>query len=164
MTAAIAVSVLLLITFYFLVSKKQLEKRFNRSVGMTVNYMFQDRPGQYSGDRNVKSGVFVFKAERNDDKLKNIVIRKVRPLHTALDVSLEQILVIPFEPQDKRNADVSVRFKVIKRGAKLEDLKGEKVSISGMLNFSSGRPEAFSVVLQLADIYKGSETGAAKSN
>jgi len=164
MTPAITISILVLIIVYLLIRKKQMEQRFNRRVGMTVDYMLQERPGQYSGDRNVKSGVFVFKAERNDDRLKNIVIRKVRPLHAALEVNLEQILVIPFEPQDTRNADVSVRFKVIKRGAKLEDLKGEKVSISGMLNFSSGRPEAFSAVLQLADIYKGSETGAAKSN
>ena len=164
MTPAITISILVLIIIYVLLRKKQLEQRFNKRVGMTVNYMFQERPGQYSGDRNVKSGVFVFKAERNDDKLKNIVIRKVRPLHAALDVNLEQILVIPFEQKDTPNSDVSVRFKVIKRGAKLEDLKGEKVSISGMLNFSSGRPEAFSAVLPLADIYKGSETGAIKSN
>jgi len=164
MTPAITISILVLIIIYLLIRKKQLEQRFNKRVGMTVNYMFQERPGQYSGDRNVKSGVFVFKAERNDAKLKNIVIRKVRPLHAALDVNLEQILVIPFEQSDTPNADVSVRFKVIKRGAKLEDLKGQKVSVSGMLNFSSGRPEAFSAVLLLADIYKGSETGTTKSN
>jgi len=154
MTAVIAISVLLLFTFYFLIRKKQLEQRFNRSVGMTVNYMFQERPGQYSGDRNVKSGVFVFKAERNNDKLKNIVIRRVRPMHSALDVNLEQILVIPFEQKDIPNADVSVRFKIIKRGVKLDDLKGEKVSISGILNFSNGQPEAFTAVLQLADKYQ----------
>ena len=154
MTAVIAISVLLLFTFYFLIRKKQLEQRFNRSVGMTVNYMFQERPGQYSGDRNVKSGVFVFKAERNNDKLKNIVIRRVRPMHSALDVNLEQILVIPFEQRDIPNADVSVRFKIIKRGVKLDDLKGEKVSISGILNFSNGQPEAFTAVLQLADKYQ----------
>ena len=155
MTTVIAISALLLITFYFLVRKKQLEQRFNRSVGMTVNYMFQERPGQYSGDHNVKSGVFVFKAERNDDKLKNIVIRKVRPLHTALDVSLEQILVIPFEPQDTRNADVSVRFKVVKRGAKLEDLKGGRVSISGVMNFEQSRSEPFTATLPITDLYQG---------
>ncbi|WP_293899115.1 hypothetical protein [Sphingobacterium sp. UBA5670] len=131
-----------------------MEQRFNRRVGMTVDYMFQERPGQYSGDRNVKSGVFVFKAERNDGKLKNIVIRKVRPLHAALDVNLEQILVIPFEPQDTRNADVSVRFKVIKRGAKLEDLKGGRVSISGVMNFEQGQSEPFTATLPITDRYK----------
>ncbi|MGE8427213.1 MAG: hypothetical protein ACN6O7_05030 [Sphingobacterium sp.] len=154
MTPAITISILVLITIYFLMRKRQQEQRFNRRVGMTVNYMFQERPGQYSGDRNVKSGVFVFKAERNDDKLKNIVIRKVKPLNSALGVNLEQILVIPFEQKDIPNADVSVRFKVIKRGVKLEDLKGEKVNISGILNFSNGQPEAFSTVVSLADKYQ----------
>lgn len=126
---------------------------------MTINYMFQERPGQYSGDRNIKSGVFVFKAASNDEKLKNIVIRKVKPLHSALDVNLEQILVIPLERKDVANTDVSVRFKVIKKGVKIDNLKGEKVSISGVLNFSNGRPEPFSTVLPLADVYRSSNTG-----
>lgn len=155
MTPAITISILVLIIVYLLIRKKQMEQRFNRRVGMRVDYMFQERPGQYSGDRNVKSGVFVFKAERNDDKLKNIVIRKVRPLHAALDVNLEQILVIPFEPQDTRNADVSVRFKVIKRGAKLEDLKGGRVSISGVMNFEQSRSEPFTAILPITDLYQG---------
>lgn len=155
MTPAITISILVLIIVYLLIRKKQMEQRFNRKVDMRVDYMFQERPGQYSGDRNVKSGVFVFKAERNDDKLKNIVIRKVRPLHAALDVNLEQILVIPFEPQDTRNADVSVRFKVIKRGAKLEDLKGGRVSISGIMNFEQSRSEPFTAILPITDLYQG---------
>lgn len=144
-----------MVIVYLLIRKKQMEQRFNRRVDIRVDYMFQERPGQYSGDRNVKSGVFVFKAERNDDKLKNIVIRKVRPLHAALDVNLEQILVIPFEPQDTRNADVSVRFKVIKRGAKLEDLKGGRVSISGVMNFEQSRSEPFTAILPITDLYQG---------
>lgn len=144
-----------MVIVYLLIRKKQMEQRFNRRVDMRVDYMFQERPGQYSGDRNVKSGVFVFKAERNDDKLKNIVIRKVRPLHAALDVNLEQILVIPFEPQDTRNADVSVRFKVIKRGAKLEDLKGGRVSISGVMNFEQSPSEPFTAILPITDLYQG---------
>ena len=155
MTAVIAIVVFLLFTFYFLIRKKQSEQRFNRSVGMTVNYMLQDRPGQYSGDRNVKSGVFVFKAERNDDRLKNIVIRKVRPLNTALGVNLEQILVIPFEQKDTPNSDVSVRFKVIKRGARVEDLKGGRVNISGVMNFEQSRSKPFTATLPITDLYQG---------
>jgi len=155
MTPAIIISTLVMVIVYLLIRKKQMEQRFNRRVDMRVDYMFQERPGQYSGDRNVKSGVFVFKAERNDDKLKNIVIRKVRPLHAALDVNLEQILVIPFEPQDTRNADVSVRFKVIKRGAKLEDLKGGRVSISGVMNFEQSPSEPFTAILPITDLYQG---------
>ncbi|WP_286754117.1 MULTISPECIES: hypothetical protein [Sphingobacterium] len=155
MTSAIAISILLVFALYFFMRKKQLEQRFNRSVEMTVNYMFQDRPGQYSGDRNVRSGVFVFKAERNDDKLKNIVIRKVKPLNSALGVNLEQILVIPFEQKDTPNSAVSVRFKVVKRGARVEDLKGGRVSISGVMNFEQSRSEPFSATLPITDLYQG---------
>ncbi|MGJ1436886.1 hypothetical protein [Sphingobacterium siyangense] len=154
MTSAIAISILFVFALYFFMRKKQLEQRFNRSVGMTVNYMFQDRPGQYSGDRNVRSGVFVFKAERNNDKLKNIVIRKVKPLNTALGVNLEQILVIPFEQKDTPNLDVSVRFKVVKRGARIEDLKGGRVSISGVMNFEQSRSEPFTATLHITDLYQ----------
>lgn len=155
MTPAITLAILVLIIMYFLVRKRQLEQRFNRSVGMTINYMFQDRPGQYSGDRNVRSGVFVFKAERNDDKLKNIVIRKVKPLNTALSVNLEQILVVPFEQQKGAISDVSVRFKVVKRGARVEDLRGGRVSISGVMNFEQHKPEPFTATLAITDLYQG---------
>lgn len=142
---------------YFFWQKKRQEQRFNKSVGMTVSYMFQERSGQYSGDRNAKSGVFVFKAERNDDRLKNIVIRKVRPLHSALDVNLEQILVIPFERKDSLKSDVSVRFKVNRRTAKIEDLRGGRVSISGVLNFEESRPEPFTATLPISDLYQKAE-------
>lgn len=154
MTPAITISILVLIIIYLLIRKKQQEQRFNKRVGMTVNYMFQERPGQYSGDRNVKSGVFVFRAERHDDKLKNIVIRKVKPLNSALNVNLEQILVVPFEKQGEVRSDVSVRFKVVKRGARLEDLKGGRVSISGVMNFEQSKPELFTTTLSITDLYQ----------
>lgn len=151
---SIVLLILLFLGGYLFWRKRQSEQRFNRIVGMTVNYMFQERPGQYSGDRNARSGVFVFKAERNDDRLKNIVIRKVRPLHSALDVNLEQILVIPFEQKDMPTSDVSVRFKVIKRGARIEDLKGKRVSISGVLNYEQRKPEPFTATLPIVDLYQ----------
>lgn len=157
MITAIVISVLLLMVLYFFIRRKQQKQRFNRAVYMTVNYMFQERPGQYSGDRSAKSGVFVFKAERNDEKLKNIVIRKVRPLHTALNVNLEQILVIPFEQKGDSKSDVSVRFKVIRKKALIEDLKGERVSISGVLNFEQSMQESFSTVLPISDLYQNVE-------
>lgn len=153
----IAIFIILFLGGYFFWRKKQQEQRFNRSVGMTVSYMFQERPGQYSGDRNAKSGVFVFKAERNNDRLKNIVIRKVKPLHAAIDVNLEQILVIPFERKDKTKSDVSVRFKVVKRSTKLEDLTGGRVSISGVMNFEESRPEPFTATLSISDLYQKTE-------
>jgi len=119
MTSAILLSILLFTVAYLFVRRKQQQRRFSRRVGITVHYMFQERPGQYSGDRHARSGVFVFKAERNDEQLKNIVIRRVKPLHAALDVNLEQILVISFEEKGVVNADVSVRFKSLSMGQRL---------------------------------------------
>jgi len=154
MTLAITITILVLITIYFLMRRRQLEQRFSRRVDMTVNYMFQERPGQYSGDRNVKSGVFVFKAKRHDDKLKNIVIRKVKPLNAALDVNLEQILVVPFDQKGGARSDVSVRFKVVKRMARLADLTGDRVSVSGVMNFEQHKPEPFTATLTITDLYQ----------
>ncbi|ULT26814.1 hypothetical protein KUH03_08285 [Sphingobacterium sp. E70] len=34
--------------------KKQLALRFNANVKIAVDYMVQEHPGQYSGDRNAK--------------------------------------------------------------------------------------------------------------
>lgn len=157
MTLALTICILVLFTIYFFIRKKVQKQRFSRAVDMTVNYMFQERPGQYSGDRNSKGGVFVFKAERNDEKLKNIVIRKVRPLYAALDVNLEQILVIPFEQKEKSKSNVSVRFKVIRKKALNEDLKGKRVSISGVLHFEKSRQERFTAVLPVTDLYQNLE-------
>ena len=153
----IAILIFLFLGGYLFWRKRQQEQRFNRSVGMTVSYMFQERPGQYSGDRNARSGVFVFKAERNDDRLKNIVIRKVKPLHSALDVNLEQILVIPFERKENTKSDVSVRFKVNRRTAKIENLSGGRVTISGVLNYEQNRPESFTATLPISDLYQEAE-------
>jgi len=153
----IVILIFLFLGGYLSWRKRQLEQRFNRFVGMTVSYMFQERPGQYSGDRNARSGVFVFKAERNDDQLKNIVIRKVKPLHSALDVNLEQILVIPFERKDNTKSDVSVRFKINRRTAKIENLTGGRITISGVLNFEQNRPESFTATLPISDLYQKTE-------
>lgn len=153
----IGILIFLILGGYFFWRKKRQEQRFYRSVGMTVSYMFQERPGQYSGDRNAKSGVFVFKTERNDEKLKNIVIRKVKPLYSALDVNLEQILVIPFERKDNTKSDVSVRFKVNRKTSKIADLTGGRVSISGVLNFDERRPESFTATVLISDLYQKAE-------
>lgn len=149
----ITILIFLFLGGYYFWRKKQREQRFTKSVGMTISYMFQERPGQYSGDRNVRSGVFVFKAQRSNDRLKNIVIRKVKPLHSALDVNLEQILVIPFEQNDHTKSDVSVRFKINRHSAKVDDLTGGRVSISGVLNFEERGPESFTATLPIMEVY-----------
>lgn len=153
-----AILIFLFLGWYLFWRKRQAKQRFNRSVGMTVSYMFQERPGQYSGDRNARSGVFVFQAKRSNERLKNIVIRKVKPLHAALDVNLEQILVIPFEQKNNTKSDVSVRFKVNRRNAKIGDLTGRRVSISGVLNFEESRPESFTAILPISELYQKVES------
>ncbi|WP_418360831.1 hypothetical protein [Sphingobacterium detergens] len=151
---------ILLILFIFLGAffwrKKQLARRFNENVKIAVDYMVQEHPGQYSGDRNAKSGVFIFNAERTNDTLKNVVIKKVKPLHSALDVNLEHILLVSLEGAAPKN--VSVRFKVVKKGAKIDDLKGVLISISGVLNFKQGNPKDFTAVLPIAGLYQVART------
>ncbi|WP_433901923.1 hypothetical protein [Sphingobacterium puteale] len=153
----IIILIFLFLGGYLFWRKRQLEQRFSRYVGMTVNYMFQERPGQYSGDKNARSGVFVFKAERNDEQLKNVVIRKVKPLHSALDVNLEQILVIPFAGKENIRSDVSVRFKANRRAAKIENLTGGRVVVSGVLNFEQNRTVLFSATLPISGLYQKTE-------
>ncbi|WP_104385433.1 hypothetical protein [Sphingobacterium sp. HMA12] len=148
---------ILLILFIFLGAffwrKKQLAQRFNENVEIAIDYMVQERPGQYSGDRNAKSGVFIFNAGHASDTLKNVVIKTVKPLHAALDVNLERILLISFE-RAATPKKVSVRFKVVKKRAKIDDLKGVQIRISGVLNFKQGSPKKFTAVLPIAGLYQ----------
>ncbi|MGE8377134.1 MAG: hypothetical protein ACN6PN_02260 [Sphingobacterium sp.] len=152
---------ILVILFIFLGAffwrKKQLVQRFNENVKIAIDYMVQEHPGQYSGDRNAKSGVFIFNAERTNDTLKNVVIKKVKPLHSALDVNLEHILLVSLEGAAAPK-NVSVRFKVVKKGAKIEDLKGVHIRISGVLNFKHGNPKDFTAVLPIAGLYQVART------
>lgn len=80
--------------------------------------------------------------------------QKSRPLNAALNVNLEQILVIPFEQKETSKSNVSVRFKVIRKKALNEDLKGERVSISRVLHFEKSRQEGFTAVLSVTDLYQ----------
>ncbi|MNT75309.1 hypothetical protein D3C72_2141920 [compost metagenome] len=75
-----------------------------------------------------------------------------------MDVNLEQILVIPFEQKDHTKSDVSVRFKVNRRTAKIENLTGGRVTISGVLNFEQNRPESFAATLPISDLYQEAES------
>ncbi len=144
----------LFLTFYFFWRARQVSKSFAHHVRMTVGYLFQELPGQYSSDRRLRNGVLIFMTKSCDEQVKNIVIKKVRPHNTALRVNLDQILVILFDREDTNKAEVSVRFKVVKRDADISELKGELVSISGVLNFEYRKAEAFRVVLPIGDVYQ----------
>lgn len=146
---------LILFIFFgaFIGRKKQLARRFNDNVKITVDYMVQEYPGQYSGDRNAKSGVFIFHAERTTDTLKSVVIKKVNPLHSALDVNLDHMLLIPLEGAAPAK-NVSVRFKVTKKTAKIDDLKDVLIKVSGVLNFKHGGTKDFTAVLPIAGLHQ----------
>ncbi|GEM_PF-237028 len=157
MVTFLALAALVLIFIYFILKAKQRHKLFNDAVSMEVHYLFQDRPGQYSGDYRTKSGVFVFRAESKDDALKNLVIKEVKPSHPALVVNLEQIVVVPFEKKKEGDSDVSVRFKLLKKKGELSALEGKGIRISGVLNFGNSKPKTFRTVLKIGAPYQSKD-------
>ncbi len=157
MATFIALTVLVLSFIYLILKAKQKQKLFNEVVSMEVNYLFQDRPGQYSGDYRTKSGVFVFRTQSKDEALKNLVIKEVKPSHPALVVNLEQIVVVPFEKKKEGNSDVSVRFKLLKKKGELSTLEGKGIRVSGVLNFGKTKPKTFSTVLKIGAPYQSKD-------
>ncbi len=155
-TAVILSAMLLLLIAYFYIRSKYATGRFDNYASMQVNYLFQERPGQYSGDYRTKSGVFVFRTERKDKELKNLVIKEVKPHHPALVVSLDQIVVVPFETRTG-DSDVSVRFKLLKKRGDLTVLEGKGIRIAGVLNFENRKSKNFSTTLHIGEIYKSQE-------
>ncbi|WP_293956152.1 MULTISPECIES: hypothetical protein [unclassified Sphingobacterium] len=157
MATFIALTVLVLSFIYLILKAKQKQKLFNEVVSMEVNYLFQDRPGQYSGDYRTKSGVFVFRTQSKDEALKNLVIKEVKPSHPALVVNLEQIVVVPFDKKKEGNSDVSVRFKLLKKKGELSTLEGKGIRVSGVLNFGKSKPKTFSTVLKIGELYQSKD-------
>jgi len=157
MATFIALTVLIIVFIYFILKEKRKQKLFNEAVSMEVNYLFQDRPGQYSGDYRTKSGVFVFRTRPKDNALKNLVIKEVKPSHPALLVNLEQIVVVPFEKKKEGKSDVSVRFKLLKKKGELSTLEGKGIRVSGVLNFGKSKPKTFSTVLKIGELYQSKD-------
>lgn len=155
-TAVVLSAMLLLLLAYFYIRSKHSQGEFHNYASMQVNYLFQERPGQYSGDYRTKSGVFVFKTERKDRELKNLVIKEVKPHHPALVVSLEQIVVVPFETRTG-DSDVSVRFKLLKKKGDLTALEGKGIRIAGVLNFENRKSKNFSTTLHIGEVYQSQE-------
>lgn len=155
-TVAVLSAILLLLVAYFYIRSKYSTGQFNDYASMQVNYLFQERPGQYSGDYRTKSGVFVFKTERKDRELKNLVIKEVKPHHPALAVNLDQIVVVPFDTRTG-DSDVSVRFKLLKKKGDLTVLEGKGIRIAGVLNFENRKSKNFSTTLHIGEIYQSQE-------
>lgn len=153
-TVVVLSATLLLLIAYFYFRSKFSQGQFHHYASMQVNYLFQDRPGQYSGDYRTKSGVFVFRTERKDEELRNVVIKQVKPDHPALVVNLEQIVVVPFESKSG-DSDVSVRFKLLKKKkSDLAGLEGKGIRIAGVLNFANRKSKNFSTVLPIGEMYQ----------
>ncbi|WP_394676753.1 hypothetical protein [uncultured Sphingobacterium sp.] len=155
-TVSVLSVMLLLLLAYFYIRSRYAAGQFHNYASMEVNYLFQDRPGQYSGDYRTKSGVFVFKTERKVEELKNVVIKQVKPHHPALIVSLGQIVVVPFERRTG-DSDVSVRFKLLKKKGDLATLEGCAIRIAGVLNFENRKSKNFSTTLHIGEIYQSQE-------
>ncbi len=155
-TVVVLFATLLLLIAYFYFRSKFSQGQFHHYASMQVNYLVQDRPGQYSGDYRTKSGVFVFRTERKDGELKNVVIKQVKPDHPALVVNLEQIVVVPFESKSG-DSDVSVRFKLLKKKGELSTLEGKGIRVSGVLNFGNSKPKTFSTVLKIGELYQSKD-------
>ncbi|WP_088159838.1 hypothetical protein [Sphingobacterium sp. G1-14] len=162
MVLILAVLVIVLFIIYFILQSRQREKLFNEAVSMQVNYLFQDRAGQYSGDYRTKSGVFVFRTKSRDNALKNLVIKLVKPDHPALLVNLEQIVVVPFESK-KGDSDVSVRFKLQRKKGEITALEGKGIRIAGVLNYANRKPKTFSTVLKIGELYQSNEQSDQKT-
>lgn len=160
MSSMFIIALLLIIALsvgaYLYVRLMQSRAQLNRFAVMQVNYLFQERPGQYSGDYRSKSGVFVFRTVQKDTRLKNIVIKHVKPYVTDVVVNLEQIVVIPFEGK-KDIFDVSVRFKMLRRNEETAPLEGKKIRIAGMLNFTDDKPRAFNILLPIGAVYRSQD-------
>ncbi len=155
----LVIFIYLLLTFYFFLKIRQSKSQLlTHHVHMRVRHLFQERAGQCNCDRCLKGGVLIFTATDYDEQVKNIVINKVRPHNTALRVNLDHILVILLDREEISKAEVSVRFKMEERGVDISDLKGDLVSISGVLNFEYRNPQQFKVSLPIGDVYQKIET------
>lgn len=141
------------VLFYFWMSqraKQQLAKHGQ----LSVSYLFQERPGQYSGDRSVKSGVIVIETTSHDKKLKHATIQRVFLKHPDLHINLDQSLVLPFQHEGATNPEVSIRYKVMKKGVNALDLTGVLTTVSGKLHFDGGKTKAFKAVVPISGLYQ----------
>lgn len=120
---------------------------------MHVYYRFQEHPGQYSGSLRATHGALVFRGERYQDDISNIVVKDVRSTDSKVEVKLQQVLVLPFKMNEDTSSEVSVRFRVASDKAQRVDLTNSKVKIHAVVNYKSGEKKAFRTTLPMTGVY-----------
>lgn len=120
---------------------------------MHVYYRFQEYPGQYSGSLRATHGALVFRGERYQDDISNIVVKDVRSTDSKVEVKLQQVLVLPFKMNEDISSEVSVRFRVASDKAHHYDLTNYKVKVDAVVNYKNGEKKAFRTTLPMTGVY-----------
>ncbi len=153
--------IVLLIAFIFIVFKIFASKsKIPDDVSMNVYYRIQEYPGQYSGSLGATYGALVFRSERYQEDINNIVIKDVRSADSKVEIKLQQVLVLPFKTNEKASSEVSVRFRVASDKARRVDLTNYKVRINAVVNYKNGEKKAFRVTLPMKGVYAGDRSEA----
>lgn len=139
---------------YYIWTARQTRHRLVQHGTLSVSYLFQEYPGQYSGDRSIKSGVVVIHTSSHDKKLKQAKIQHVVLKHPDLQIQLQQSLSLSFHYEGQTNSEVSIRYKVIRKGMHTLDLTGVRTSITGTLHFEGGYIKPFKVVVPISGRYQ----------
>lgn len=129
------------------------KNRIPTALSMQVHYRFQEYPGQYSGSLRATHGALVFRGERYQDDISNIVVKDVRSTDSKVEVKLQQVLVLPFKMNEDTSSEVSVRFRVASDKAQRVDLTNSKVKIHAVVNYQNGEKKAFRTTLPMAGVY-----------
>lgn len=144
---------LLLIGIYYFWNAKQTKNQLAQHGAMSVSYLFQEHPGQYSGDRTVKSGVIVIHTSSHNQKLKHATLKRVSVKHPDLHIQLDQSLSLPFHSELLPKPEVSIRYKLTNKALSKLDLTGVPTCISGKLHFEGGKTRLFQVMVPISGLY-----------
>lgn len=140
---------LVFVIFWFFSAKNKKPT----AISMHVYYRFQEHPGQYSGSLRATHGALVFRGERYQDDINNIVVKDVRSTDAKVEIKLQQVLVLPFKTNEKVSSEVSVRFRVASAKARRIDLTNYKVKIQAVVNYKNGEKKAFRTTLPMMGVY-----------
>lgn len=154
MIIVIILIVLFLFGSYYFWTTHQTKQRLAEHGALSVSYLFQERPGQYSGDRSVKSGVIVIHTNSSDQKLKHATIKSVNLKHPDVNIQLDQSLSLPFQYNSLTQPEVSIRYKVLDKDISTLDLTGILTVISGKLHFEGGKTKPFRVAIPISGLYQ----------
>jgi len=154
MIIVIILIVLFLFGSYYFWTAQQAKQRLAQHGALSVTYLFQERPGQYSGDRSVKSGVIVIHTSSSDQKLKHATLKHVHLKHVDVNIQLDQSLSLPFQYNSLSQPEVSIRYKLMNKDISTLDLTGVLTTISGKLHFEGGKTKPFRVIIPISGLYQ----------